>query len=155
MKTLTNPRAIACSVIHQITQHKDTLASLDTTLEHYALTEQNRCLVYLLCYGVFRHFFYLEHIFNLQAKSKTKSKVRILAMIGLYQILFMHKPLYACINETVNACDELNINNVKSFINALLRQIDKMTLPTSNDFKEFISYVHMIVFSKNAIGFFI
>ncbi|MDA0910854.1 MAG: 16S rRNA (cytosine(967)-C(5))-methyltransferase RsmB, partial [Proteobacteria bacterium] len=94
------------------------------------------------CYGVFRHFFYLEHIFNLQAQGKTKPKVRLLAMIGLYQIIFMHKPLHACINETVNACDELNINNAKSFINALLRQIDKAMLPTSDHFKELPDWLY-------------
>lgn len=142
MKTLTNPRAIACSIIHQITQHKDSLASLDTTLQHYPLTEQNRRLVYLLCYGVFRHFFYLAHIFNLQAQGKTKPKVRLLAMIGLYQIIFMHKPVHACINETINACDELNINHSKSFINALLRQIDKATLPSCHHFKELPDWLY-------------
>ncbi|WP_440616979.1 16S rRNA (cytosine(967)-C(5))-methyltransferase RsmB [Cysteiniphilum sp. 6C5] len=142
MKTLTNPRAIACSIIHQITQHKDSLASLDITLQHYSLTEQNRRLVYLLCYGVFRQFFYLEYIFNLQAQGKTKPKVRLLAMIGLYQIIFMHKPLHASINETVSACDELNVSNAKSFINALLRQIDKASLPSNHHFKEFPDWLY-------------
>lgn len=142
MKALTNPRAIACSIIHQITQHKDSLASLDNTLQHYPLTEQNRRLVYLLCYGVFRHFFYLEYIFNLQAQGKTKPKVRLLAIIGLYQIIFMHKPLHASINETVNACDELNISNAKSFINALLRQVDKASLPSYHHFRELPDWLY-------------
>ncbi|WP_440683708.1 16S rRNA (cytosine(967)-C(5))-methyltransferase RsmB [Cysteiniphilum halobium] len=142
MKALTNPRAIACSIIHQITQHKDSLASLDTKLDNHPLTEQNRRLVYLLCYGVFRHFFYLEYIFNLHAQGKTKPKVQLLAMIGLYQIIFMHKPRHACINETVNACGELNINNSKSFINALLRQVDKAILPSSNHFKELPDWLY-------------
>lgn len=140
---MENPRAIACHIIHQIMQNKDSLAHLDTRLNAYSLSEQNRRLVYAICYGVFRHFFYLNHLFDQWAKGKTKAQVRVLALIGIYQILFMRKPIHAAINETVNACNELNLGNTRTFINALLRKIaHEQNLPDIESFQELPDWLY-------------
>ena len=143
MNKLTNPRAIACHIIHQIAQNKTSLIHLESFLPSYDLSEQNRRLVYVLCYGVFRHFFYLNNLLSEHEKGKTKAKPRILALVGLYQVLFMKKPIHAVINETVNACRELKLSNAKSFINGLLRQIDKQqSLAQANDFQELPDWLY-------------
>lgn len=115
---------------------------LDTHLNNYSLSKQNRRLVYIICYGVLRHFFYLSHIFELYAQGKSKAKVRVLGIIGLYQIIFMHKPLYATINETVNACNELKCLNAKSFINGLLRHLSKDNLSPVKNFQELPDWLY-------------
>lgn len=140
---MENPRAIACHIIHQIIQNKDSLAQLDARLNAYSLSEQNRRLVYVICYGVFRHFFYLNHLFDQWAKGKTKTQVRVLALIGIYQILFMRKPIHAVVNETVNACNELNLGNTRTFINALLRKVaHEQNLPDMESFQELPDWLY-------------
>ncbi|WP_116963956.1 16S rRNA (cytosine(967)-C(5))-methyltransferase RsmB [Fastidiosibacter lacustris] len=144
MLALNNPRAIACHIIHQIVQHKESLIHLDQLLKAYNLDRQNTRLVYVLCYGVFRHFFYLDACVDRLAKSKTKAKIRLISMVGLYQLLFMNKAKHALIHETVEACQELNLENAKGFINALLRKValDSTVLPPMIGFPEIPDWLY-------------
>ncbi|MBK2124058.1 16S rRNA (cytosine(967)-C(5))-methyltransferase RsmB [Fangia hongkongensis] len=131
MSSLTNPRAIACTIIHDILQNKDSLIHLDKRLNAYQLSEQNRKLVYLITYGVFRHYFYLTTLLHSMLEKKTKAKVKTMLLVGLYQLIFMKKAKessYAIVDETLKGLDQLQLSQAKGFINALLRKIDKNKL---------------------------
>lgn len=44
-------------------------------------------------------------------------------MLGLLQLLKINQPNYASINESVNACKDLNLTWAKKLINGVLRNI--------------------------------
>lgn len=139
MPLLPNTRAVACILIDNILKQKSTLASLDQSLKAYELTVQGRKFVYLLCYGFFRHYFYLNRCAEILIHGRTKPKVKVLLLIGIYQLLFTDKAKkapHAVINETVSACDALKIYGAKAFINATLRRLEQATLPKLNTVAE-------------------
>ena len=121
---VANARAIAVTIIHQIEQKQTSLIHLDDLLTKHPLIEQNRRFVYVLCYGVFRHYFTLRKQVEHISTGKSKAKVRILLMVGLYQLGFMNKAKHAVVNETVETAALLNLHYAKHFINACLRKAE-------------------------------
>ncbi|WP_119344860.1 16S rRNA (cytosine(967)-C(5))-methyltransferase RsmB [Facilibium subflavum] len=132
---MKNSRAIACEIIHKITQHQISLISIDQLLSHENISDQDRRFIYAICYGVFRHYFYLEQHLLQICKQKTKAKVKSLLLTALYQLIFMHQPKHAIINETVNACKALKLNAVCGFVNVALKNF-KSHLPPYDPAKD-------------------
>jgi len=132
LKNTSSPRAIAVAIIHRILQRQSSLLELSDILLPYKLNPQDSRLVYALCYGVFRHYFYLQHCLSAIIRKKTKAKLKTVLLIGLYQLIFMHKAKtakHALINETVEATKFLKLERASGFINASLRQLNIDSLP--------------------------
>lgn len=94
----------------------------------------DRGLLQSLCYGTLRWYFRLDIILNYLLRKPLKKKdfeIRVLALLGLYQIAFSRVKPYAAVSETVAAVGHQSW--AKSLLNAVLRsyqrnreQIDKM-----------------------------
>ncbi len=78
-----------------------------------------------IVFGVLRYFFYLDRYLSRHLKQSIKDKdmdVKLLLLMGIYEIKFMRTPAYAAINETVNVCLSLGKAWAKGLVNAILRK---------------------------------
>ena len=78
-----------------------------------------------LVFGVLRYFFFLDSYLSRHLKQDIKDKdmdVKLLLLMGIYEIKFMRTPAYAAINETVNVCHGLGKAWAKGLVNAILRK---------------------------------
>lgn len=74
-------------------------------------------------YGVLENKLYLEYILNKLSKiklNKLDKNVKIILLIGLYNIHFLDRKNYAIVNELVNLTKKVSFRS-KSFVNAVLR----------------------------------
>lgn len=74
-------------------------------------------------YGVLENKLYLEYILKKLSKiklNKLDENVRIILLIGLYNIYFLDRKNYAIVNELVNLTKKISFRS-KDFVNAILR----------------------------------
>ena len=74
-------------------------------------------------YGVLENKLYLEYILKKLSKiklNKLDKNVRLILLIGLYNIHFLDRKNYAIVNELVNLTKKVSFRS-KSFVNAILR----------------------------------
>ncbi|EKD23235.1 MAG: hypothetical protein ACD_82C00190G0003, partial [uncultured bacterium] len=76
-----------------------------------------------LGYGTIRWYYRLNGILKLLVKDTKKldSLIRILLLVGLYQLIYLRKPDYAVLNETVEATKYLDKPWATALVNAVLR----------------------------------
>ncbi|QLE79643.1 16S rRNA (cytosine(967)-C(5))-methyltransferase RsmB [Francisella sp. Scap27] len=118
-----NTRSIAAKSIIDIIDNKYSLLTLDNKLSKLEISTEDKSFAKLLCYEFFRNYYSLEQIIAEYTNSKTKKTVKLLLMLGLLQLLKINQPNYASINESVNACKDLNLTWAKKLINGVLRNI--------------------------------
>lgn len=98
--------------------------SLTAALEQVLQTvesAQDRALVQALCYGVCRQYHRLDFILaQLLDKPLKDTHIRLLILVGLYQLGFMRIKTHAAVSETVNAAGRKPW--AKGLVNALLRR---------------------------------
>lgn len=75
-----------------------------------------------ICFGVCRHYYRLQAIAqHLMPKRQKSPVVWVVLLVGLYQLLYLEKPSYAAVKETVDVLDRLHLAWAKGFVNAMLR----------------------------------
>lgn len=119
-----NLRLIAAKVLTRVVVDGQ---SLTVALEQ-ALTSvqaaQDRALVQALCYGVCRYYHRLDFILSrLLDKPLKDTSIRLLILVGLYQLGFMRIKAHAVVAETVGAAGRKPW--AKGLINALLRRYQR------------------------------
>ncbi|MGI9211808.1 MAG: 16S rRNA (cytosine(967)-C(5))-methyltransferase RsmB [Methylococcaceae bacterium] len=115
-----NTRLIAARVLEQVLgQHKTLTMALDDVLPSIH-KENDRAFVQALCYGVCRWYFLLDaQLSALTQKPIKDMQIRLLALIGLYQLRFTRVKPHAAVAETVSAAQRKAW--AKPLLNALLR----------------------------------
>lgn len=134
MKKITNSRALACQVLLKVTQGKPLQSSWVTQMTTH-LNEREQAFILHLCFGVLRYYYRLQEQLqkNLHRPLKAKdSDLKLLMLIGLYQLLYSDTPAYAAINETVKATNELNKSWARALVNRILRQVSGQTFVTDS-----------------------
>lgn len=116
-----NLRLIAAKVLTRVVADGQSLtAALEQCLQTVE-SAQDRALVQALCYGVCRHYHRLDFILEqLLDKPLKDIHIRLLILVGLYQLAFMRIKTHAAVSETVNAAGRKPW--AKGLINALLRR---------------------------------
>lgn len=107
-----------CAVIQQGKSLTDALSSSEN------LDPRERAFCRELCYGTLRWHDRLEAILNLLLKKPFKPKdldITALALIGLYQIIYLSTPDHAAVSETVNQCKSGKKSWAKGVLNGVLR----------------------------------
>lgn len=101
---MNNTRADAASILIQvIVQGRSLNAALDEGLPR-VVRDDDRAFVQALCYGVLRWYFRLERVLGFLTRKPIKDEpVRILALIGLYQLGYLRVKPHAAVSETVAA----------------------------------------------------
>lgn len=119
-----NLRAIAAIILVQVMQGRSLSQALNLKLDKLA-DSRDRGFVQALCYGVSRWFFQLDHICKNLLEKPLKQKdndIYILLLIGLYQLIDMHIPPHAAVDETVAAVQNLKKIWAKGLVNKILRE---------------------------------
>jgi len=118
------PRGIAAQVLDAVHSQGQ---SLSTALPHFSqlLSDSEQPLLHELCYGSLRWFFRLQAVVDSLLQKPLRAKDRIvyyLLLIGLYQLVYLKKPDYAVVQETVGELGKLKRIWAKGLVNALLRR---------------------------------
>lgn len=95
-------------------------------------------------YGVLENKLYLEYILKKLSKiklNKLDKNVKIILLIGLYNIHFLDRKNYAIVNELVNLTKKVSFRS-KSFVNAILRSfirdeenLSKINIKNEDEYK--------------------
>lgn len=95
-------------------------------------------------YGVLENKLYLEYILKKLSKiklNKLDKNVKIILLIGLYNIHFLDRKNYAIVNELVNLTKKVSFRS-KSFVNAILRSfirdeenLSKINIKNKDEYK--------------------
>jgi len=119
-----NLRLLAAKVLTRVVVDGQSLtAALEQTLQTLQTVEsaQDRSLVQALCYGVCRYYHRLDFILTQLVDKPLKDvHIRLLILVGLYQLGFMRIKAHAAVSETVSAAGRKPW--AKGLINALLRR---------------------------------
>lgn len=80
-----------------------------------------------LTYGVLRHRSRLDALLRqvMERPAQPGTALQSLLHCGLYQLLEMDTADHAALNETVNACEGLELQSVRALVNAVLRRVQR------------------------------
>ena len=109
-------RETAVTVICSVLQHGKSLTEALELSEN--LEARERAFSRELCYGTLRWYERLEAILKRLLKKPFKAKdldITVLALVGLYQLIYLNTPDHAAVSETVKLCR----NSKKSWGNQL------------------------------------
>lgn len=118
-----NPRFIALNALKNvIIEHQ----SLDEALDLSRADDLN--LIKFLSYGVLREYQSLEFLLNqlLNKPLKTKElELKLIMLLGLFQLKSSRIPNHAAINETVNLAKITGYEHASGLVNAILRRYSR------------------------------
>lgn len=146
-KTSYNIRALTTQLLGQILNDGRSLSQALPHFRNQCQTPQDAAFLQALVYGVLRFYPRLCFICDqlLQKPIKTKEiDLYYLAVIGLYQLMFMSIAPHAIISETVEAARVLNKPWATGLINAILRNFQRQsqTLLSTIHSNEIAHYAH-------------
>lgn len=119
----TSARLTAIKIICAVIKDSKSLTNALSLSE--TLDDRDKAFCKELCYGTLRWYSRLETILHLLLKKPFKAKdidITVLALIGLYQIIYLNTPDHAAVSETVNACKKTKKPWAKNTLNAVLRR---------------------------------
>lgn len=109
--------------------------------KHSGLEKRDRSFFTRLCQGTIEYAVFSDYIINLFSKTKVnkmKPVIRGILRMGVYQIMYMDSvPDSAVCNEAVKLANKRKFNNLKGFVNGVLRNIsrekDNIKFPEKKD----------------------
>ena len=119
-----NPRLLTVKLLTTLIREGRSLSQLLEEADWSGLSATDRAFTRAMCFGVTRHFFYLQFILDSLLRKPLRAKdtdIRCLALMGLYQLIYMRVPDHAAVAETVNIAGKLKKTWAKSILNAVLR----------------------------------
>lgn len=119
-------RAIAARVIEDVLTHGNTLDTALGQARH--LPDNDKKLVHAICGFVFRRLPEIDRVIGRFTRKKGAVKPAILhnlLRVGVAQLLYMEIPPHAALNTVVSAAASLNLFRQKSFVNAVLRALQR------------------------------
>lgn len=122
-----NAREFSYKALNKIlinNENSDTI--LMNLTERNKISELDKKLLYALTKGIIKRKIYLDYIIewlnNNYNFKVTRDKFKNLIRLGLFQLIYMDSiPDYAAVNETINICRKLYINELSNKLNAILR----------------------------------
>lgn len=119
-----NTRALAADILVEVIQEGRSLSTaLDPALKAIPL-DKDRAFIKALVYGVLRAYWRLDAILNqLLRKPLKDERIRMIALLGLYQLRDMRVKPHAAVAETVAATQPSTW--AKPLINAILRNYQR------------------------------
>ena len=120
-----NLRAVAAKTVCRVVDNGMTLDA--ALVEYLPVVERrdDRGFVKELCFGTLRWFDQLEFMLKRYLDKPLKARdsdIKVLILVGLYQLHHLGTPAHAATSETVNATLELGKEWAKPLVNALLRR---------------------------------
>lgn len=127
MKKNINLRSLAAQVIEQVIDKQRSLNHLIPVAQQ-RLSDKDSALLQELCFGVVRYLPLLDRVISKLMNKPLTGKQRIihyLIMVGIYQLFYTRIPAHAALAETVEGAATLKKQNLKSLVNAVLRQCQR------------------------------
>jgi 16S rRNA (cytosine967-C5)-methyltransferase len=138
-----NTRSIAAEVLVQVIGEGKILSlALESSLSRIP-KENDRAFVQALCYGVLRWYWRLDRVLAALTRKPIKDlEVRLLALLGLYQLSYMRVKPHAAVAETVSAVGAKSW--AKPLLNGILRsyQREQARLDAEVDAQEAAAVAH-------------
>lgn len=138
-----NTRSIAAEVLVQVIGEGKILSlALESSLSRIP-KENDRAFVQALCYGVLRWYWRLDRVLAALTRKPIKDlEVRLLALLGLYQLSYMRVKPHAAVAETVSAVGAKSW--AKPLLNGILRsyQREQARLDAEIDAQEAAAVAH-------------
>lgn len=117
-----NSRAVAADVLVAVIQERQSLSPCLENAISDLEKQGDRAFVQAICYGVLRWYWRLEHILGQLTRKPIKdARVRMLALLGLYQLRYMRVKPHAAVSETVSAASAW----AKPLLNGILRSYQR------------------------------
>lgn len=135
-------REIALGILLEVTEegHYSHLVINETLKKYQYLEKQDRAFLSRLCEGTIETLIHLDYIieqFSTVKVKKMKPVIRNILRMGVYQIKFMDSvPDSAACNEAVKLGGKKGFQNLKGFINGVLRNISRKQNEISYPLKE-------------------
>ncbi len=126
MSKKNNARTITVKILLRLLKQKGSLASELHLLND--IDEKEKRFAQELCYGVCRWYFLLEDTLNTFIAKPIKEKdsdIKLLLLLGIYQLQFTRVAPHAAINETVNATLFFRKQWAKKLVNGVLRSFQR------------------------------
>jgi 16S rRNA (cytosine967-C5)-methyltransferase len=123
-----NPRAIAARIIARVIVDKHSLTQAFTEIRK---DQRELSLIKMLCFGVLRWYLRLDRISNQLLSKPLKAKdidIKLLLLIGLFQILYLDTPHHIAVSQTVEATRSLSKPWATDLINAVLRNFIRQSV---------------------------
>lgn len=110
-------------------------AHLKIALAETKCDEVSRAGTVKTVYGVLENDAYLSYCIKAFAPKNPKQSVRIILKIALYQIIFLHNPVYHVTDGAVKLAKAVGKDGAAGFINAFLRAFDgdQVVLPADDE----------------------
>ncbi|OUR83494.1 16S rRNA (cytosine(967)-C(5))-methyltransferase [Cycloclasticus sp. 46_120_T64] len=121
-KTILSARQTAVNIICAVIQQGQSLTEALALTENLDLRDRAFCRE--LCYGTIRWYDRLDAILAQLLKKPFKPKdtdIKVLALLGLYQVIYLSTPDHAAVSETVNTCAKSRKSWAKGLLNGVLR----------------------------------
>jgi 16S rRNA (cytosine967-C5)-methyltransferase len=119
-----NTRSIAAEILVQVVGEGKILnLALESSLPHIP-RDNDRAFVQALCYGVLRWYWRLDRILAALTRKPIKDlDIRMLALLGIYQLKYMRVKPHAAVAETVSAAGTRSW--AKPLLNGVLRSYQR------------------------------
>ena len=122
------PRVLAVRALQAVLQQGQTLTQAGDRAAAECQDPRDAALVKELCYGTLRWQPRLEAWLTKLVERPLKSAdldVKLLLLLGLYQLAFLRVPPHAAVQQTVEACRALDKSWAAGLINAVLRRFQR------------------------------
>jgi len=139
----SNSRAFAADVLVQVVGEQKTLTFALESILPKIPRENDRAFVQALCYGVMRWYWRLDYLLGLLTRKPIKDlDLRMLALLGLYQLKYTRVKPHAAVAETVSAARRKAW--AKPLLNGILRTYlrEQPTLETRLEEKAAVAEAH-------------
>lgn len=126
MSKKINARTATVKILLRLLKQQGSLASEMSIAKD--LDDQEKRFTQELCYGLCRWFYFLESQLNQLISKPLKEKdsdIKLLLLLGIYQLQFTRVAPHAAINETVNAALFFRKQWAKKLINGVLRSFQR------------------------------
>lgn len=132
MRSIANPRLLAFEALVEVELHGAySNLILPKMLSSSSLSASDRALASELVYGSLRlkgrHDRYISAVSDRRIE-EIDSKALLVLRLGVHQLKELRVPSYAAINESVELAKHVVGKSTASFINAILRKVDSLTL---------------------------
>jgi len=117
-------RRAALDALTDITNHGAYL-NLRLKKARSSLSAEDGRFVTALCCTTLDRLLYLDHVLSVYVKGTQKPIIRNILRMGCCELLFFSTPSYAAVSEYVSLCRSVGKPALSSFVNAVLRRIDR------------------------------
>ena len=146
MELTQSLRACAAQVMQAVENGQSLSQCLPPALASVAPNERPE--LQALCYGTCRWFHRLDAELNQRLKHPLRRQDRIvhhLMLVALFQLRFSQQANYAVLNETVEACRDLNKPHLTGLVNGILRAAEREGEPDHSDGTTVLSHPQWMV----------